>query len=74
VGAVLHRAAVLTAPATAAFARYFMIESLNGATEESLPEWYRSWEQTGLILWLDDGDGVVRYSAGDDNEIFRNGG
>lgn len=63
----------LTAPATAAFARYFMIESLNGQTEESLPDWYRNWEQTGLILWLDDGDGQVRYSAGDDNEIFRNG-
>jgi cation/acetate symporter len=63
----------LTAPATAAFARYFMIESLNGATEQTLPQWFRSWEQTGLILWLDDGDGVVRYSNGEDNEIFRNG-
>jgi cation/acetate symporter len=64
----------LSAPATAAFARYMMIDTLNGATQETLPEWYRSWEQTGLILWLDDGDGVVRYSAGEDNEIFRNGG
>jgi cation/acetate symporter len=63
----------VTAPATAAFARFFMIESLNGSTEQTLPVWYRSWEQTGLILWLDDGDGIVRYSAGDDNEIFRNG-
>lgn len=64
----------LTAPATAAFARYFMIESLNGATEEELPEWYENWEQTGLILWFDDGDGRVRYSNRDDNEIFRSGG
>jgi cation/acetate symporter len=64
----------LTAPATAAFARFFMIESLNGATEQTLPDWYRNWEQTGLILWFDDGDGVVRYSNRDDNEIFRNGG
>ena len=63
----------LTAPATGAFARFFMIESLNGATTETLPEWYRNWEQTGLILWFDDGDGVVRYSNRDDNEIFRNG-
>jgi cation/acetate symporter len=63
----------LTAPATAAFARYFMIESLNGQTEQTLPNWYRNWERTGLILWLDDGDGRVRYSAGADNEIFRNG-
>jgi len=63
----------LTAPATAAFARYFMVSSLTGATSESLPEWFRNWERTGLILWLDDGDGRVRYSAGTDNEIFRNG-
>jgi cation/acetate symporter len=50
-----------------------MIDSLQGATEETLPEWYENWERTGLILWFDDGDGRVRYSNGDDNEIFRNG-
>jgi len=63
----------VTAPATAAFARFFMIESLNGATEQTLPGWYDSWEQTGLITWLDDGDGIVLHSNRDDNEIFRNG-
>ena len=63
----------LTAPATASFARYFMIESLNGQTQETLPDWYRNWERTGLILWMDDGDGKVLYSADDRNEIFRNG-
>ena len=63
----------VTAPATAAFARFFMIESLNGATAETLPGWYDSWSETGLITWLDDGDGVVLHSNRDDNEIFRNG-
>ena len=63
----------LTAPATAAFARYFMIDSLNGQTAEQLPEWFENWERTGLILWLDDGDGRVRYAEGEDNEVFRNG-
>ena len=63
----------LTAPATAAFARYFMIESLNGSTVETLPRWFRNWEKTGLVMWYDDGDGVLHYSAGKDNEIFRNG-
>ena len=63
----------VTAPATAAFARYFMIESLNGKTAKQLPSWFHNWERTGLILWVDNGDGVVRYSAGDDNEIFRSG-
>mgnify|MGYP002725564595 FL=1 len=63
----------LTAPATAAFARYYMIESLNGKTEEQLPDWFHNWEKTGLILWMDNGDRRVLYSAGEDNEIFRNG-
>lgn len=61
----------LTAPATAAFARYYMIDSLQAKTAEQLPEWFRNWEKTGLILWLDDGDRRLRYSAGEDNEIFR---
>ena len=63
----------LTAPATAAFARYFMIDSLNGRTAEQLPEWFENWERTGLILWLDDGDGRFLYAEGADNEVFRNG-
>lgn len=68
----------LTAPATAAFARYYMIESLDGKTEQTLPDWYKSWEPTGLILWLDDGDGQLEYRGGSgplalENEIFRSG-
>ena len=72
--AILFIAALyLTAPATAAFARTYMIESLNGRTAESLPNWFENWSKTGLISWVDDGDGVLRYSAGDDNELFRVG-
>ena len=63
----------LTAPATAGFARYYMIQSLNGKTAEELPNWFHNWGDTGLIRWLDDGDGVLRYSAGNNNEVFRNG-
>ena len=64
----------LTAPATGAFARYYMIESLQERTVEELPSWYHNWARTGLILWLDDGDGKLRYSAREDNELFRSGG
>ncbi len=63
----------LTAPATAAFARYYMINSLQGQTRADLPSWFNNWEKTGLILWFDDGDGKLRYSNRDDNEIFRTG-
>ena len=66
----------LTAPATAAFARYHMIQSLHGKTGAELPSWYHNWERTGLILWLDDGDGRVAYHGPQSttvNEIFRSG-
>lgn len=63
----------LTAPTTAGFARYLMLTGLNGQTADQLPEWFRSWEKTGLVLWIDNGDGKVVYSAGDKNEIFRSG-
>ena len=66
----------LTAPATAAFARYYMIQSLHGKAAAELPPWFDNWQRTGLILWLDDGDGRVAYhgpGAAADNEIFRSG-
>ncbi len=63
----------LTAPATAAFARYYMIQSLQGKTADELPKWFNNWNETGLILWLDDGDGKLRYAADDTNEVFRSG-
>ncbi len=66
----------LTAPATAAFARYYMIQSLHGRAAAELPQWFDNWQRTGLILWLDDGDGRIAYHGGRleaDNEIFRSG-
>ncbi|QYY34699.1 sodium:solute symporter family protein [Ruficoccus sp. ZRK36] len=63
----------LTAPAIAGFARYYMLVSLNGTQSTELPQWFQSWEKTGLVMWFDDGDDHVVYSAGADNEIFRRG-
>jgi cation/acetate symporter len=66
----------LTAPATAAFARYYVFDSLQGKTAQELPTWYRTWEQTGLVLWLDDGDGKLAYHGPQQaaqNEVFRIG-
>jgi cation/acetate symporter len=66
----------LTAPATAAFARYYMIQSLHEKSADELPSWYHSWSRTGLVMWLDDGDGRVQYYGGeksDRNELFRTG-
>jgi cation/acetate symporter len=66
----------LTAPAIGAFARYTMLDGLHGKTEAELPEWFHSWERTGLVLWMDDGDGRLSYTGGDridENELFRSG-
>ncbi|MFQ5513187.1 MAG: sodium:solute symporter family protein [Myxococcota bacterium] len=53
-----------TAPAVAAFARVNMIQTLHGIPYDEAPEWFRSWEKTGLIAFEDrDGDGVITYSG-----------
>ncbi len=60
-----------TAPAVAAFARTNLIEAVSDASyaggegEKSIPEWFRNWEDTGLLAWVDKNeDGRVQYLAG----------
>jgi cation/acetate symporter len=50
-----------------------MLSTLNGASAEQVPDWFRNWEKTGLIAWFDDGDNIIRYTAREDNEVFRRG-
>ncbi|MCB9543547.1 MAG: cation acetate symporter [Myxococcales bacterium] len=61
-----------TAPAVAAFARQNLISTVEGASyampeaEGGIPDWFKKYEASGLIAWLDkDGDGRIRYRAGD---------
>lgn len=63
----------LTAPAIGGFARYAMLDGLHGKSETELPAWFDTWEKTGLILWMDDGDGQLAYTGDERNEIFRSG-
>lgn len=66
----------LSAPATAAFARYYVINSLDGKVASELPSWYQTWSKIGLIIWLDDGDGKLAYRGAarpGENELFRIG-
>lgn len=63
----------LTAPAIGGFARYTMLDGLHGKTAQELPSWFETWEKTGLILWLDNGDGRLAYTGDERNEIFRSG-
>jgi len=54
-----------TAPAVAAFARVNLISTLHNTSYSEVPDWFRSWETTGLISFDDqDGDGVIDMSDG----------
>jgi cation/acetate symporter len=51
-----------TAPAVAAFAKTNLMNTVNNAVYEELPEWFRTWENTRLISFEDrNGDGLVQY-------------
>lgn len=54
-----------TVPAVAALARYNLINSVNGKAYSSMPEWFREWEKTGLVAWVDKNrDGTIQYADG----------
>ena len=54
-----------TAPAVAAFARTNVIDTVNGAIYAATPDWFKNWEDIGLIAWTDkNADGVIQYRAG----------
>ncbi|EPR37070.1 putative sodium symporter protein [Desulfovibrio sp. X2] len=54
-----------TAPAVAVFARYNMIDTLNGKPYADAPQWFKDWEKTGLVAWMDKNhDGLIEYRAG----------
>ena len=55
-----------TAPAVAAFARFNLVDTVAGQPYAERPDWFRSWEETGLIRFSDkNADGVIDYSPGD---------
>ncbi len=59
-----------TAPAVGALARLNLIETVNGPAGNGtpyaqIPDWFRTWEESGLVAWTDHNrDGMVQYAAG----------
>lgn len=54
-----------TAPAVAAFARLNFIETVHETPYAQSPEWFKNWENIGLIAWADkNGDGKMQYGPG----------
>ena len=54
-----------TAPAVSAFARMNFIDSVQDTQYETVPNWFKNWENIGLIAWKDKNeDGLIQYSVG----------
>lgn len=59
-----------TAPAIAVFARTNLINTVNDKEYAEMPEWFASWETTGLLAFDDkNGDGRIQY-YNDNNQEF----
>jgi cation/acetate symporter len=51
-----------TAPAVAVFAKTNLIETVNNKEYADMPEWFKNWENTGLLKFEDkNGDGKIQY-------------
>jgi len=51
-----------TAPAIAVFARTNMIETVNNQDYKNMPDWFSTWEETGLLSFNDkNADGKIQY-------------
>lgn len=55
-----------TAPAIAVFARTNLIETVSNKNYADMPQWFKNWEKTGLLMYNDkNGDGKIQYVKGD---------
>ena len=56
----------LTAPALGMFARTNFIEEINEKKYQEAPDWFKNWENQGMIAWVDkNNDGIMQYRVGD---------
>ncbi len=54
-----------TAPAVAAFARSNLLQTIPNTAYTDVPAWFKTWEDSGLIAWIDkNNDGVIQYAQG----------
>lgn len=54
-----------TAPAIAVFSRTNLIDTVSEQPYSEMPEWFHTWEETGLLAWVDKNeDGLINYRPG----------
>ena len=67
----------LTAPTIGAFCRVNLIEQLHQTNYTDIPEWFKAFERTGQMVWVDKNeDGRIQYlgpgkSASFSNKVFQ---
>lgn len=60
----------LTAPTIGAFSRVNLIEKLNNTSYAATPEWFKDFEETGQMAWVDkNNDGKIQYSGPGKSEL-----
>ena len=60
-----------TAPAVAVFAKTNLIETVSDQPYSSMPVWFKNWEDTGLIEFVDkNGDNKVCMTVCDEQSKF----
>lgn len=60
-----------TAPAVSVFAKTNLLETVSNKEYNSMPQWFKNWEKTGLLEFEDkNGDGKIQYlAAAKENEL-----
>jgi len=60
-----------TAPAVSVFSKLNLIETVSEKHYESMPDWFKNWENTGLIVFNDkNNDGIINYNNSKGNELI----
>tara|TARA_B100000287_G_scaffold335319_1_gene320776 strand:- start:1271 stop:2944 length:1674 start_codon:yes stop_codon:yes gene_type:complete len=60
-----------TAPAVSVFSKLNLIDTVSEKEYSSMPEWFKNWENTGLIVYEDkNDDGIINYNNSSNNELI----
>jgi cation/acetate symporter len=63
----------LTAPTIGAFSRVNLIEKLNNTSYREAPEWFKDFEKTGQMAWVDkNDDGIIQFHGPDHSDTGTN--
>ena len=60
-----------TAPAVSVFSKYNLINTVSEKEYSLMPDWFKNWESTGLIIYDDkNNDGIISYNNSINNELI----